>query len=176
MNSKNGKRKERKVSMTLIVMLLFTLILTIIAYRKAPGLPLEGLKFGGRLFLGILPTMVVAFIAAGMIAQVLPRETLTQWFGEESGLRGLIIGTFGGAVAPGGPFVQFPLVATMFKAGAGVAPLMAFITSWSLLGMNRFLVWEIPLLGWRLAGARILASLFVPFVVGVLTRFIFQRL
>jgi uncharacterized membrane protein YraQ (UPF0718 family) len=176
MNRKAGKRKERKVSMTLIIMLLFTLILTLIAYRKAPGLPLEGLKDGGRLFLGILPTMVVAFIAAGMIGQVLPREILTRWLGEESGLRGLIIATLGGSITPGGPFIQFPLVAALFKAGAGVAPIMAFITSWSLLSVNRFLIWEIPLLGWRLATARILASLIIPFAVAVLTRFIYQRL
>jgi uncharacterized membrane protein YraQ (UPF0718 family) len=176
MNRKAGKRKERKVSMTLIIMLLFTLILTVIAYRRAPGLPLEGLKDGGRLFLGILPTMAVAFIAAGMIGQVLPREMLTRWLGEESGLRGLIIATLGGSITPGGPFIQFPLVATLLKAGAGVAPIMAFITSWSLLSVNRFLIWEIPLLGWRLATARILASLIIPFAVAVLARFIFQRL
>jgi len=176
MNRKAGKRKERKVSMTLIIMLLFTLILTLIAYRKAPGLPLEGLKVGGRLFLGIFPAMAVAFIAAGMIGQVLPRETLTQWLGEESGLRGLIIATLGGSITPGGPFIQFPLVATLLKAGAGVAPLMAFITAWSVISVNRYLIWEIPLLGWRLATARILASLFIPIAVGVLTRFIYQRL
>ena len=38
--------------MTLIIMLLFTLILTLIAYRKAPGLPLEGLKGRGQAFSG----------------------------------------------------------------------------------------------------------------------------
>ena len=162
--------------MTLIIMLVFTLILTLIAYRKAPGLPLEGRKAGGRLFLGILPAMAVAFIAAGMIGQVLPREMLTHWMGEESGLRGLIIATLGGSITPGGPFIQFPLVATLLKAGAGVAPLMAFITAWSLVSVNRFLIWEVPLLGWRLAGARILASLFIPIALGVLTRFIYQRI
>lgn len=162
--------------MTLILMLLFALILTVIAYRKAPGLPLEGLKAGTKLFLGIFPVMAVAFIAAGMIDQVLPREIITQWVGDESGLKGLIIGTLGGCITPGGPFVQFPLVATLLKAGAGVAPLMAFITAWSLTSINRFLVWEVPLLGWQLAGARILASMFIPIVLGVLTRFIFQRL
>jgi len=162
--------------MTLIVMLVFTLILTLIAYRKAPGLPLEGLKAGGGLFLGVLPAMTLAFIAAGMIEQVLPREILTHWVGEESGLKGLVIATLGGSITPGGPFVQFPLVATLLKAGAGIAPLMAFIAAWSLLSVNRFLVWEVPLLGWRLAGARILASLFIPITLGLLTRFIYQRL
>ena len=140
------------------------------------GLALEGLKAGGRLVLGLLPAMVVAFIAAGLIGQVLPREMLTHWMGEESGLRGLIIATLGGSITPGGPFIQFPLVATLLKAGAGVAPLMAFITAWSLVSISRFLIWEVPLLGWRLAGARILASLFIPIALGVLTRFIYQRL
>lgn len=162
--------------MTLLVMLVFTLVLTLIAYRKAPGLPLEGLKAGAGLFLGVVPAMTLAFIAAGMIEQVLPRELLTHWVGEESGLRGLIIATVGGSITPGGPFVQFPLVVTLLKAGAGVAPLMAYLAAWSLLSVNRFLVWEVPLLGWRLAGARILASLLIPVALGLLTRFIYQRL
>ena len=176
MNRKAGKSKERKISMTLIIMLIFASVLTLIAYRKAPGLPLEGLKAGARLFMGIFPAMAVAFIAAGMIDQILPREIISHWIGEESGLRGLIIGTLGGSITPGGPFVQFPLVATLLKAGAGVAPIMAFITSWSLISVNRFLIWEVPLLGWQLASARILASLFIPIVLGILTRIIFQRL
>ena len=42
------------------------------------------------------------FIAAGMIGKVLPRELMTQWLGEESGMRGLILGTLAGLVTPGG--------------------------------------------------------------------------
>jgi len=162
--------------MTLVIMLVLAGVLTLTAYLKAPGLPVEGLKAGGKLFLSILPTLIIAFIAAGMISQVLPRELMTRWLGEESGLRGLLIATLAGAVTPGGPFVQFPIVATLLKAGAGVAPLMAYISAWSLLGVNRLLVYEIPLLGWKLALSRLTVSLIFPIIIGLLTRLLWVRL
>jgi len=176
MNQKEGKKKGRKIDMTLIAMLIFTGVLAFIAYRKDSGILLQGLKDGGWLFWDILPHMVIAFIAAGIIGQILPRELLTQLLGEESGMQGLVIATFAGAVTPGGPFVQFPIVAVLFKSGAGIAPLMTYVTSWSLLGVNRFLVWEMPLLGWKLAVSRIAVSLIFPIIIGVITRFIYTRL
>lgn len=107
---------------------------------------------------------------------LLPRELMSRWLGEQSGLRGLMIATLAGSLTPGGPFVQFPIVAALFKAGAGVAPLMAYITAWSILGVNRFLVYEAPMLGWRLSLARMAASLVFPMIIGLLTRFLWTRL
>ena len=129
---------------TLLIMLVIAVVLTFLAYKKDPHLPLEGIKAGGKLFWDILPAMVLAFISAGMIGHVLPRETMIRWLGEESGFRGMIIATLAGAFTPGGPFVQFPIVAALLKSGAGIGPLMAYISAWSLLGLNRFLVYEIP--------------------------------
>lgn len=163
------------MKITGLVMAMLAGVLTFLAYMKDPHLPLEGLKDGWKLFWGIFPALVMAFIAAGMIGKVLPREALTGLLGEESGMRGLVIGTVAGALTPGGPFVQFPIVAALLKSGAGVAPLMAYITSWSLLGINRFLIYEISLLGWKLATCRMVASLIFPIIIGILTRMIWVR-
>jgi|Deesub1362A_J573_1020465.scaffolds.fasta_scaffold00768_12 uncharacterized membrane protein YraQ (UPF0718 family) len=170
------KKGKKKMNLTVWIMFFLAGALTIIAYMKGPHLPMEGLKAGGKLFWDILPALILAFIAAGMISKVLPRELMTRWLGEESGLRGLIIGTLAGSLTPGGPFVQFPIVAALLKAGAGVAPLMAYISAWSLLGINRFLIYEVPLLGWRLALCRMAASMIFPILIGLLTRALWVRL
>ena len=175
MRPKDSLKKERKMDMTLLIMIIFAGVMAFIAYQKGPGTALAGLKSGGKLFWDILPVMVFAFFAAGMIMQVLPRDLLTHWLGEESGPRGLIIATLAGAVTPGGPFVQFPIVAALLKGGAGVAPLMAYVTSWSLLGINRFLVFEMPILGLKLSVSRMVASLIFPIIIGVITRLLFTK-
>ncbi|MDY6845499.1 MAG: permease [Thermodesulfobacteriota bacterium] len=164
------------MNVTVWIMLFLAGTLTVLAYMKDHTFPLEGLKAGGGMLLQILPTLILAFIAAGMITKVLPHELLSNWLGEESGLRGLLLATFAGSFTPGGPFVQFPIVAALLKAGAGVAPLMAYISAWSLLGVNRFLIYEIPLLGWKLSVARIVASMIFPIIIGILTRFLWIRL
>lgn len=164
------------MNITVWIMLVLAVTLTIIAYTKNEALPLEGLKAGGKMFLDILPALFAGFIAAGMMTVVLPRDLLAHWMGEESGLRGLIVASVAGSLTPGGPFVQFPLVAALLKSGAGVAPMMAYISAWGLMGINRFLVYEVPLLGWKLAVARMTASMIFPIIIGILTRFIWLRL
>ena len=164
------------MDLTLIVMLALAVLLGILAYIKSPPLVLEGFKDGAKMFWDILPVLVIAFIAAGLIGKVLPRELMTTWMGAESGLRGILLGTVAGAITPGGPFIQFPIVAALLKSGAGIAPMMAYVTSWSLLGLNRFIVFEVPMLGWKFAGARIIASLAFPVIIGLLARGIWMKL
>lgn len=168
--------KGKTMNTTAWIMLLLAAILTFIAYMKNPHLPLEGLKDGGKLFWDIFPALIFAFIIAGMISKVLPREVVTRWLGDESGFRGMILATVSGAVTPGGPYVQFPIVAALFKSGAGIAPLMVYISSWSLIGLNRFFVFEAPLLGWKLSLSRFFVSMLFPIFIGMLTRFLYVRL
>ncbi len=158
------------------IMFVFSGVLTVCAFRKDPSLVLDGAKAGGRLFLDIFPLLVLAFMAAGMISVLLPKDTLTRWLGERSGLRGLLIATAAGTLTPGGPFVQFPIVASLLKAGAGVAPVAAYITAWSLLGVQRFLIFEVPILGWKLSLARLAASVGFPVIIGLLTRLVWLRM
>jgi hypothetical protein len=57
----------------------------------------------------------------------------------------------------------------MFKAGAGVAPLITFLTSWSVFAMHRFFAFELPLMGLNFAMVRLLSSVILPLIAGVST-------
>jgi uncharacterized membrane protein YraQ (UPF0718 family) len=164
------------MKITLGVMPLLAIALTVVAYIQDHRYPLEGLRAGGKLFWDIFPAMLLAFLAAGMMTKVLPRELLTRLLGEESGLPGMIIATLAGALTPGGPFIQFPIVATLLKSGVGIAPIVAYVSAWSLLGFNRFIVYEIPLLGWKLSLTRLAASMLFPIIIGIVARFLWIRL
>ena len=61
------------------------------------------------------------------------------------------------------------------KAGAGFPALITFLSSWSVLGVNRILVWEIPMLGGRFVAARVLLSLLVPPVLGLVAHLLWPR-
>ena len=86
--------------------------------------------------------------------------------GDETGVRGLLVGTVAGMLTPGGPFTHFPILASFLSKGAAVGPVCAYIAAWALIGLNRFVVWELPILGPRVAGVRLLSSLAVPPIVG----------
>ena len=57
----------------------------IAVYCKRPQLPVQAIRSGGDLLLGLLPVLVLAFFVGGSMEVLLPREVLLQWVGEGSG-------------------------------------------------------------------------------------------
>ncbi len=144
------------------------------SYGVQPAL--EGLSSGGQLLMNTLPKMIFAFAVAGLVQVILPTDLVSDWIGEGSGIRGLMIGTVAGAFTPGGPMLHFPIVATLMTAGAGAGPIIAYLTSWSVIGIHRVIIWEIPILGMDISVTRFVASLFVPPLVGYVGGVLFHSL
>ena len=113
----------------------------------------------------VLPLLIFAFIVAGMAQVLLPAELLSRWVGNESGWRGILIGTLAGGLTPGGPYVSLPIAAGLFKSGAGVGTMVAFITGWSLLAVGR-LPMEVGILGWKFTIIRLVSTCFFPPLAG----------
>ena len=137
-------------------------------YRDGAEAALERLGVSLTLLLQIAPIVAVALLVSGYAQALVPRRAMERWLGGKSGLRGLTIAAAAGAVTPGGPFAAFPLVIALYQAGAGFAVCVTYITAWSVLGIHRVLVWEIPLLGEELVALRYLVSLPLPLLAGLL--------
>ncbi|HEX7926952.1 MAG TPA: permease, partial [bacterium] len=164
-----------RITMTFIVLLCLLLAVTGFAYYRSPALAWEGLSGGTRLFFEILPNIVIGFLLGGLVQVLLPQHLVAHYAGEDSGVRGLLIATGVGAITPGGPFVQFPLVASLWRAGTGVGPITAYIVSWALLGFQRIMVYEGPILGWQFVWARVAACLMMPSIVGYITSLLYRN-
>lgn len=146
----------------------FVIVMSLIALAQGgPAKALDGYRVGAELALSVLPQVTLGFLLAGLITVVVPPDLIGRWIGEESGVGGVVIATAAGMLTPGGPFLQFPLVAALGRGGAGIGPLAAYLTAWSLLGLNRTIVWEIPLLGPSFTVARWAVSIAVPVLVGL---------
>ena len=145
-----------------------TLVLIVVAYARGGWeLPIRGLREGGELLLTIAPQLFVGFMLAGLVTVLLPRDVLGTLVGSESGFTGILIATGAGIVTPGGPFLQFPLVAALVSSGAAPGPVGAYLTAWSLMGWHRLVIWELPLLGAQFTVARFVVSLALPVLVGL---------
>jgi uncharacterized membrane protein YraQ (UPF0718 family) len=174
--TKRTRKPWYRVSTTFLVLLAILLAVAGYAYSKSPMLAWEGLSGGTRLFFEILPNIIIGFLLGGLVQVLLPQHLVAHYAGEDSGLRGLLIATGVGAITPGGPFVQFPLVASLWRAGTGVGPITAYVVSWALLGFQRIMVYEGPILGWHYVWARVAASVVVPTAVGYATSIIYRYL
>ena len=123
-----------------------------------------------ELLIYISPRILLAMLVAGLAQVLLPRDKVAHWVGEQSGWRGLVIATAAGALTPGGPIASFPFVVALYMAGADRGALVAYLTAWALLGFQRVMVWEIPLMGVDFAVMRSLANLPLPIIAGYIAR------
>ena len=156
-----------------VVMAFFAVVLVIIGYSKGEGQHITGLKSALKMTTEILPLLVFAFIVAGMIKVLLPQELMSRWIGEESGFRGILIGTVAGGIMPGGPYVSLPLAAGLLRAGAGLGTMVAFLTAWSLWAVARMPM-EIGIMGWKFTLVRLACTFFFPPIAGLLAQAFFS--
>jgi uncharacterized membrane protein YraQ (UPF0718 family) len=166
------KRRNSRMVIPTIVMGVLAMTLLLIGYYKGQGQHLSGLKSGLDMTIEILPLLIMAFIVAGMVQVLLPQHLLSRLLGEESGIRGILIGTVAGSLTPGGPFVSMPIVAGLLRSGAGAGTMVAYLTAWSLLGVHR-LPLEVGILGWHFTLIRLGSTFFFPPIAGLIAQAIF---
>lgn len=116
------------------------------------------------------PRIVFALMMAGFMTVLLPREALSRLLGRHTGLLGMSIASFAGLLTPGGPASAFPLLAIMGAAGADRGIMIAYITAWATLGIQRIVMWDLPLMGPDFTLLRIAVSLPLPIIAGLIAR------
>lgn len=167
------KRRSSQMFISTLIMGMLTVIFIIIAYSKGQNLHIQGVKSGLNMALEVLPMLLFAFILAGIIQVLIPKELVSRWIGEESGLKGIFIGSLAGGLCPGGPYVSLPIAAGFLRSGASIATMVAFLTSWSLWAASR-LPMEIGIMGWRFTLIRLACTFFFPPIAGLIARFFFS--
>jgi uncharacterized membrane protein YraQ (UPF0718 family) len=155
-----------------IILGLIAIALVGVGYHRGGGEHVQGLKIALNLTVRILPLLLFAFIVAGMIQVLIPKELLSRWVGAESGIRGILLGAVAGGLAPGGPYVSMPIAAGLLRAGASVGTMVAFITGWSIWAINR-LPMEIGILGWKFTLVRMVSTITFPILAGFIAQLLF---
>ncbi len=155
-----------------IIMCVVSIALTVLAFYK--GRSLEGMDNAWKIFYPIIPLLFFAFIVAGMVQVLLPQEWVAKWLGPGSGWKRIFIACIAGGLTPGGPFIQFPLMAGLWKSGVGVGVLVAYVTSWSLWAVSRMPL-EYSILGPKFVIARLLSTLIFPPLAGFIAGVFFSK-
>jgi len=107
------------------------LLLSLVADRRKTW---EGILFGARMFLKILPALVLMVVAVGLLLSALNPRFLESMFGGAGPvpfLAGLAVGAV--ALIPG--FIAFPLAGLLRSNGVSTAVLAAFVTSLLMVGV-----------------------------------------
>jgi uncharacterized protein len=119
-------------------------------------------------FVAFMPRIAMALLMAGFVAKLVPGDAVAHLIGPNSGWQGILLGSLTGGFVPSGPIIAFPFVVVLYKAGAGVPQLIAFLTAWSVFAFHRVMIYETTLMGWRFSAVRLASSLILPPLAGLL--------
>ena len=132
-------------------------------------LPLAGLQSAGRTLWRNLPLLLLSFIIVGLVQVLIPKDLITNWIGARSGIKGVLISCVVGGLVPGAPYAVFPIVATLYKAGASLGSVVGFVSAWALWSISRLPV-EMALIDPKPALIRYAITFVVPPIAGLLAQ------
>lgn len=142
-------------------------ILTII--NKTIGL--KTINVIGYSFKEMILVIPPIFILLGLLDVWVPKETMTKFMGEGSGLRGVFLAFFIGSAAAGPLYGAFPVAAVFMKKGVSFQNILIFIGAWSTTKIP-MLLFELASLGATFTITRLLID--IPGII--IIAFILNRL
>ena len=131
----------------------------------------EGIRRGVNMLRNLLPQFLLLVVLVSVFLGLMPRDTLAQLLGSESGALGVLLAAgIGSVTLIPGP-IAFPLAGMLLERGVPYTVLAVFITTLMMVGVVTFPV-ERKYLGTQTALLRNLLSLvgalFVGMIMGVL--------
>ena len=157
-----------------LLMVALAIVLFIVAYLRG-GIHVDGLQRGVRMLWTNLLLLVASFLVAGLVQVLLPGEMIRRWLGADAGFKGVLLGCVAGALSPGSPYAVFPIVGSLYRAGAALGPVVGFVSAWSLWSLSR-LPTEAALIGPRVTLVRYLATMLVPPLAGLFAQHVLARI
>lgn len=160
---------------TLTGLSIITILLTLTAYLVG-GFPLvrEGLSNALDTSLQALPLVIAAFLLIGQLQVLLTTDHINRWLQKFTRSGGIIFSSAAGGLFPGPPYVYYPFIATLKEKGLPFYIFFSFIIGKQIYDFARIPM-EVSLINPEIALLRYLITLPFPFLMGLLSRFIFTE-
>ncbi|MEG6613928.1 permease [Pseudoclostridium thermosuccinogenes] len=114
---------------------IITLIWFAFSIIKDKKKTLNAVKMSGGMMKGIASEIVAILFLIGIILTFIPPDTIKQYMGESNTLLSTIVFALAGCITLIPAFVAFPLVGSLLNAGACIIPVVAFLTTLTMVGV-----------------------------------------
>ncbi len=99
---------------------------------------LNAVKMSGGMMKGMASEIIAILFLIGLILTFIPPNTIKSFMGESNILIATIIFAFIGCITLIPAFVAFPLVGSLMDSGANIVPVVAFLTTLTMVGIVTF--------------------------------------
>jgi uncharacterized membrane protein YraQ (UPF0718 family) len=128
---------------------------------------LNGIKKGLKMFLNLLPVLLLMLALVSIVLFIIPEKTLVKYIGEGSGIKGWLIAASLGSVALIPGFIAYPLCGILIKSGVAYSTIAVFITTLMMVGLLTLPV-EARFFGWKISIIRNILSFVGALIIGFL--------
>lgn len=132
-----------------------------------PGVQAEITRSRGPAFISLLCwDVLLAVTATSLLLMLVPQNQMMALLSGNEILC-VLLATAIGALFPAGPAVIFAIVAALLESNVSAAVAISFGTAWSIAHVQRIIAYDIVLVGLDLTWRRLLLSLPIAPLIGV---------
>ncbi len=151
----------------MLVLSILTIGCLLVSFLFDTGKTLNGIKKGLKMFLNLLPVLLLMLALVSIVLFIIPEKTFVKYIGEGSGIKGWLIAASLGSVALIPGFIAYPLCGILIKSGVAYSTIAVFITTLMMVGLLTLPV-EAKFFGWKISIIRNILSFVSALIIGFL--------
>ena len=121
-----------------IILWVVTLTWFFISLKKDKDKTLKSIKGSSGMMKNLGGQIIAILFLIGLILTFLPPETIEKYMGQSNPVISSVVSALVGSITLIPAFVAFPLVGSLIDAGANIVPMVAFLTTLTMVGVVTF--------------------------------------
>ena len=121
-----------------ILFLIVAIVLTVISLVKDKRKTVVAMKKSKNIILNMLGQIIAIVFLIGLILTLIPTEMIQSVLGSANQYLSTFIGALIGSITLIPAFIAFPLAGSLVDAGASILPIVAFLTTLTMVGVVTF--------------------------------------
>jgi len=163
---KDMKEKQKKVILRDWGLVSITLIIMITLLSVFPEKQEAVITTSWKFFIEMIWILPAVMVLMGLFAVWVSKETIVKYLGKTSGIRGIFLAIFLGALPTGPLYVAFPIAAGLIKKGARISNILIFLSAWACIKIPQEMV-ELQFLGAKFMALRLVLTIVFVIIMGV---------
>lgn len=127
-----------------------------------------------RYFLEMIIIFPGIMVIIGLFTVWIPKEMIKKYLGKASGIKGIGLSLFLGALPTGPLYIAFPIAAALRQKGARIANIIVFLSAWACIKIPQEMV-ELQFLGLKFMSSRLILTIILISIMALSIELIIER-
>jgi len=160
-----ARKKQNKTFIRDIIILLISLSVAVVLISFFPQKRPRFMEVSWNFLIEMIAILPAVMILMGLFVVFVPKDEIVKHLGKTSGLKGVSLALFFGALPTGPLYVAFPLAGMLIKKGARISNIIIFLSAWACIKIPQEMM-ELQFLGFKFMAARLVLTIIFVIIMG----------